>query len=140
MMVWDGLTLCGLIVDSCRYIGNRLRLDLISNFLGRKWPDYYWAQLTDYLYIYCVDVFDNKRGIIILFYFCFKFNVQMEKPNFGRKIKKIPVFFQFQLDKILMWTRLTRGGPFKTQLGYLTTLLRLKQQKLSQFLINIIFK
>ena len=63
----------------------------------------------------------------------------MEKPNFGKKRKKIPRYFQSQLDNILMCRRLARGGPFKTQLGYLTTLLRPKQQKLSQFLINIIF-
>ena len=64
----------------------------------------------------------------------------MEKPNFGRKKKEKSRYFQSQLDNILMLRRLTRGGPFKTQLGYLTTLLRLKQQKLSQFLIKIIFK
>ena len=75
-------------------------MDLISNFLGRKWP--YWLLLTTYKIAYIgVHVLDNKRGIIILFYFCFKFNVQMEKPNFGRKKKKNPVIFSPSL--ITFW-------------------------------------
>ena len=78
----------------------------------------------------------------LLFYFISALNLMFKwkNPILEEEKKENSRCFQSQLDNIPMCRGLARGVPFKTQLGYLTTLLRLKQQKLSQFWIKIIFK
>ena len=75
-------------------------MDLISNFLGRKWP--YWLLLTPtILYMFFMFWIIKEE---LLFYFISALNLMFKWKNpILEEKKKNSRYFQSQLDNILMW-------------------------------------